>query len=131
MIKTNVKVKGSKRQPACKVLPPYKLGKVDLISLDAVSRQAVKQIFTLRIADARIDEMVAIACECLPLDGGHWIAERLNAFCGDSIHAGYRIRREGEKYVMTRLKNFLDPPVSLETWLECNPVVRKHPIRLE
>jgi hypothetical protein len=27
MIKTKLKVKGNKRQPACKVLPPYKLGK--------------------------------------------------------------------------------------------------------
>jgi len=130
MIKTKVKVKGNKRQPACKVLPPYKLGKGDLISLDAISRQAVKQIFTLRNADARIDEMLALARECLPLDGGHWTAERLNAFCGDPIHAGYRIRREGEKYAMTCL-NFPDPPVSLETWLECNPAVRKRPIRLE
>ena len=111
MIKTKVKVKGSKRQPACKVLPPYKLGKGDLISLDAVSRQAVKQIFTLRNAAARMDEMLAVARECLPLDGGHWTAERLNAFCGDPIHAGYRIRREGEKYAMGRL-NFPDPPVS-------------------
>jgi hypothetical protein len=130
MIKTKVKVKGSKHLPACQVLPPYKLGRGDLISLDDVSRQAVKQIFTLQNANARIDEMLAVARECLPLDGGHWTAERLNAFCGDPIHAGYRIRREGEKYVMTRL-NFPDPPVSLETWLECNPVVRKRPIRLE
>jgi hypothetical protein len=55
----------------------------------------------------------------------------MTVYLGDPIHAGYHIHREGEKYVMTRLKNFPDPPVSLEKWLECNPVVRKRPIRLE
>jgi hypothetical protein len=43
MIKTNAKVKSSKRQPACRVVKPYKLGKGDLISLDVVSRQAASK----------------------------------------------------------------------------------------
>lgn len=46
------------------------------------------------------------------------------------IHAGYDLKREGEKYVMTRL-NFPEPPVNLEDWLECNPLVRKRRFRLE
>ena len=131
MIKTKVKVKCSKRQPACEVLPPYRLGKGDVISLDSASCQAIKQIFSLRNAGARIGELLEVARACLSLAaGGWWTEERMNSYLGDPIHAGYHLKREGEKYVMTRL-NFPDPPVSLECWLECNPVVRKRPIRLE
>jgi hypothetical protein len=131
MIKTKVKVKANRRQSTGVVLPPYKLGKGDVISLDAASCQAIKQIFSMRNGSAQISELIEVARVCLPFaTGGRWTEERMNSFLEDPIHVGYHIRREGEKYVMTRL-NFPDPPVSLEMWLECNPWLRKRPIRLE
>ena len=101
------------------------------ILIDSASRQTIEQLFSLRNAGARVGELLEIARACLPLaDGSRWTEERMNAYLGDPIHAGYYLKREGEKYVMTRL-DFPEPPVSLECWLECNPVVRKRPIRLE
>lgn len=129
--KVKVKVKVKKRQQTLDLLYPYKLAKGNLITLDPDQRQAIERIFFILQENVDKDEALAIARTCLPLDdSGRWTRERLNAFCADPLHAGYCIRRDGEKYVMTRL-NFPNPPVSLETWLECNPLVRKRPIRLE
>ena len=131
MTKTKVKVRKDKRQPDCKVLHPYRMHKDKRILINAASRQTIEQLFSLRNAGARISDLIEVACACLPLaDGGRWNEERMNTYLADPIHAGYHLKREGEKYVMTRL-NFPDPPVSLEDWLECNPLVRKRPIRLE
>ena len=132
MTKTKVKVRTGKHQLDCKTLHPYRMDRDKHILIDAASRQTIEQLFSLRNAGARIGDLIEVARACLPLaDGGRWNEERMNAYLGDPIHAGYNLKREGEKYVMTRLKNFPDPAVSLETWLECNPVVRKRPIRLE
>ena len=130
MTKTKVKVK-KKRQPDCKILHPYRMGGDKCILIDAASRQTIEQLFSLRNAGARISDLLEVARACLPLaDGDRWNEERMNTYLGDPIHAGYHLKREGEKYVMTRL-NFPDPPISLEDWLECNPLVRMRPIRLE
>ena len=131
MTKTKVKVSKGKHQPDCKTLHPYRMGRDKRILIDAASRQTIEQLFSLRNAGARISDLLEVAGACLPLtDGGRWNEERMNTYLGDPIHAGYHLKREGEKYVMTRL-NFPDPPISLEDWLECNPLVRMRPIRLE
>ena len=131
MTKTKVKVRKGKHQPDCKTLHPYRMGKDKRILIDAASRQTIEQLFSLRNAGARISDLLEVARACLPLaDGSRWNEEQMNTYLGDPIHAGYHLKREGEKYVMTRL-NFPDPSVSLEDWLECNPLVRKRPIRLE
>jgi hypothetical protein len=126
-----VKIRVKRRQHALRLLYPYRLVKDDLITVGPDERQAIERIFSILREGAGRDDALAIARTCLPLDGGsRWTRERLNAYCADPLHAGYCIRRDGEKYVMTRL-NFPDPPVSLEIWLECNPLVRKRAIRLE
>jgi hypothetical protein len=89
------------------------------------------QLITNTPSHTQISDLLEVASAYLPLaDGGQWDEERMNTYLGDPIHAGYHLKREGEKYVMTRL-NFPDPPISLEDWLECNPLVRMRPIRLE
>ena len=117
MTKTKVKVRKVKRQPDCRILYPYRMGGDKRILIDAASRQTIEQLFSLRNAGARISELLEVALVCLPLaDGGRWNEERMNTYLEDPIHAGYHLKREGEKYVMTRL-NFPDPPISLEDWL--------------
>ena len=131
MNKTKVKVSKGKHQPDCKILHPYRMGGDKCILIDTASRQTIEQLFSLRNAGARISDLLEVARACLPLaDSGRWNEEKMNAYLADPIHAGYHLKREGEKYVMTHL-NFPDPPVSLEDWLECNPLVRMRPIRLE
>jgi hypothetical protein len=131
MIEEKVKVRVKRRQQTLSLFYPYKLVKDNLITMGPDARRAIERIFSILKEGAQGEETLAIARTFLPLDdGNHWTRERLNAYCADPLHAGYCIRRDGEKYVMTRL-NFPNPPVSLEIWLECNPLVRKRPIRLE
>jgi hypothetical protein len=126
-----VKVKVKKRQQTITILYPYKLANGNLITVGSNQRQAIKHIFSSLQEGVDKDAVLAIARVSLPLDdNNHWTRERLNTYCADPVHAGYCIRRDGEKYVMTSL-NFPNPPISLETWLECNPLVRKRAIRLE
>jgi hypothetical protein len=126
-----VKIKVNKRERTLRLLHPYKTLKDNLITLAPDPRHAIERIFSILQENSDRDEALAIACICLPqVDGSRWIREQLNQYCADPVHAGYCIRRDGKKYVMTRL-NFPNPPISLETWLECNPLVRKRPIRLE
>lgn len=126
-----VKIRVKRRSHALSLVYPYRLAKGDLITVGPDERQAIASIFSILREGASRDDALSIARTCLPLDGEScWTRERMNVYCADPLHAGYCIRRDGEKYVMTRL-NFPDPPVSLDTWMECNPLVRKRAIRLE
>jgi hypothetical protein len=131
MIEEKVKVRVMKRQQTLSLLYPYRLVRGNLISIRTDQHQAIGRIFSILQEGANREDALLIARTCLPLDSGsRWTQERLNSYCADPLHAGYCIRRDGEKYIMTRL-NFPNPPVSLDVWLECNPLVRKRPIRLE
>ena len=79
------------------------MGKNNIILIDAASR-TIEQLFSLQNAGARISDLLKVAGAYLPLaDGGRWNEERMNTYLGNPIHAGYHLKREGEKYVMTRL----------------------------
>ena len=61
MTKTKVKVMKGKRQPDCKTLHPYRMGKDKRILIDVASRQTIEQLFSLRNAGARISDLLEVA----------------------------------------------------------------------
>ena len=66
MTKTKVKVR-KKRQPDCKILHPYRMGRDKRILIDAASRQTIEQLFSLRNAGARISDLLEVAAHAFPL----------------------------------------------------------------